>query len=969
MAPPPSRSAGMDASLSSPSRGVKSTIVAIPGMSPRAPQLSPTRVVRLAGSGTGAAGTDPNFLLDTLYSHHHHHNTAPPMTPKLDSTSTTTNTSTAEDPTQADPIEFLNRHYTSEQLLVQQLPDLRQSVGERMERLDDRISNALQRQSETAQLTRRHVQDSKASVTALVNRIHLVQEKAQQSEVAVLEITRDMKRMDLAKKHLQRTITTLKRLHMLIHAVEQLRLACLQTPFPDYKTAAHLVDATRLLLQHFQAYTHKVEPMIRLAQKVTDLQEHLRLGLVRGFRLKGLGLAATKQIEALAAKRGGKTLPPLDDEHNNKPPVMSPAVMEGGVLLVDALGHDQRRRFIIQFCQDQLAPYKQDYQPVAKGQNPQKRVSSFKVVENPEPEPAPIYGLDSVEKRFVWFRDRVTQINQQFAKVFPSYWNMQYSLCRAFLIMTKEHFLQLLSGPKKDADANNATILLKALQKTIVFEKETMAWLPREFGTKFISPNNNEAEINATQQQQQQPADDGAASTEQTPVESLLGVCSVAFEKFMGPYIALEDQSMDEQLINAVDDRTVDNRGEMPVFTSSTKLFVYIKGSIARCNAMSKGHAFYLLYEAFQGAIRKYAQVLSGKLPQQQVSQTGVSGGLNLPGFGTVGKQQQENNNTSSTYRIPQGEEMTVCYVVSTCEYCADTVEALEDLIRDTIDDAYKPKIDMMAQQEVFHDVTAKAIRVLVLGLGNRVENAWKMMASINWGAFDMVGEESSYVRTMHEEIQPFVTTCRGHLPTPHFRSFCDKFATAFTKTYYNALVHLKKINEQATQQLLLDIYSLKTLFLKLPVLEPKSTSSITKKVASTIAPAMYTKMIHKQFGRIETLLKLVGTPADLLIDVFKVQWPGGSALDLQSVMSLKGMKRTDQAAILEKFGLDPATAMRGAHMGVTSASLVQERLQAVTGNVGNALQDRLGTDVAAKVNSDLTQMRQKVDDFRKSFR
>ena len=116
--------------------------------------------------------------------------------------------------------------------------------------------------------------------------------------------------------------------------------------------------------------------------------------------------------------------------------------------------------------------------------------------------------------------------------------------------------------------------------------------------------------------------------------------------------------------------------------------------------------------------------------------------------------------------------------------------------------------------------------------------------------------------------------------------------------------------------------------------------------------------MIQKQFNRIETLLKLVGTPADLLIDVFKVQWPSGSALDLQTVMSLKGMKRTDQAAILEKFGLDPATALKGAHVGVTSATIMTERVQ--------ALQDRLGGSDVAR---DLTQMRQKVDDFRKSFR
>jgi hypothetical protein len=72
-------------------------------------------------------------------------------------------------------------------------------------------------------------------------------------------------------------VTTLKRLHTLIHAMEQLRLACLLQPFPDYKTASHLVDATRLLLKHFDAYKHKVEPMRLLSQKVTDLQEELRV--------------------------------------------------------------------------------------------------------------------------------------------------------------------------------------------------------------------------------------------------------------------------------------------------------------------------------------------------------------------------------------------------------------------------------------------------------------------------------------------------------------------------------------------------------------------------------------------------------------------------------------------------------------------------------------------------------------------
>ena len=452
----------------------------------------------------------------------------------------------------------------------------------------------------------------------------------------------------------------------------------------------------------------------------------------------------------------------------------------------------------------------------------------------------------------------------------------------------------------------------------------------------------------------------GNAPTEQESVDPLWGVASSAFDNHMGPYIALEEQSMDEQLVVALEDRAVDTRGELPVFTTSTKLFIYIKGSITRCTALTKGNAFYLLHQAFQDSLKKYAQVLNSKLPPALPPKSGGVGGLNLPNVSFA--KQEGSASAQPTYKVPQGEEVTVCHVIGTCEYCAETVEALQDLIRDTVDDQYKDKIDMMPQQEAFHDITAKAIRVLVTGLENRLEEAYRMMNSINWATFDEVGEESDYVRVMHREIQPYVTTARGLIPTSYFRSVCDKFAMAFTNDFYEATIKLKTISEQGAQQLVLDLQILKTLFLRLPVME-KSTAGgggggTPRKgvpAGSTIAPAMYTKMVNKQFKKIEVLLKLTGTPNALLIDVFRDQWPGGTAMDLQTVMSLKGLKRADQATMLEKFGLDPATARKGATRNITSATIVTERLQAV--------------GQAAMVNSDLNQMRQKVDEFRKAFR
>jgi hypothetical protein len=332
-------------------------------------------------------------------------------------------------------------------MLVTQLPPLRNAVSERMSRLDERISNALQRQSETAEATRRHVQDAKASVESLERRIRLVQEKASQSERAVLEITKDMKRLDCAKRHLQRTITTLKRLHMLVHAVEQLRLACLHKPFPDYKAASQLVDATRLLLKHFDAYTFKVEPMRLLGQKVTCLQYELRKGLVRGFRIVGFGLAKTLELEEGGSPRKMPSTPtsllptpglPDDDdedaEANNETVLtMPPHVLADGTTLMDALGAESRSNFVKGICEDNLDAYNALFLPSPTQTRAHSKPNSFKISSSPDTEePAP-QSLDQVERRFAWHRQLLREVDEKFPGVFPTYWNFHYALTRHFL--------------------------------------------------------------------------------------------------------------------------------------------------------------------------------------------------------------------------------------------------------------------------------------------------------------------------------------------------------------------------------------------------------------------------------------------------------------------------------------------------------------------------------------------------------
>jgi len=362
-------------------------------------------------------------------------------------------------------------------------------------------------------------------------------------------------------------------------------------------------------------------------------------------------------------------------------------------------------------------------------------------------------SLDTVENRFTWFRNKLRSLQLNFNNVFIPEWNVHYRLNVQFLEMTARHLkftlkkyynknmvkiLPFKSGAaagqggssssgvaastvskfgsslNKSSHGNNnsshgnddgvsegekaVTALLKALQKTILFEKEMMAWLSRDFGTKFIDPSLQEkgmlnvsnrmgldAAAAADEDDDLEFDSQGKAFPAQSPegikikyerrkrmggkessapatisaggpVTSLAGLASTTFDDHMSPYVSLEERSMDEQLHAAASDNDVDTRGERPVFVSSTNLFIYIKNSITRCTALTKEKTFFLLQRAFQKKLRGYASVLEKKLPQPS-STTGISLAL------SKGASSQSSSSTATTtYRIPQGEEVTICH-------------------------------------------------------------------------------------------------------------------------------------------------------------------------------------------------------------------------------------------------------------------------------------------------------------------
>ncbi len=133
---------------------------------------------------------------------------------------------------------------------------------------------------------------------------------------------------------------------------------------------------------------------------------------------------------------------------------------------------------------------------------------------------------------------------------------------------------------------------------------------------------------------------------------------------------------------------------------------------------------------------------------------------------------------------------------------------------------------------------------------------------------------------------------------------------------YLDVILRQKKISEMATQQLLLDTYNVKTLLLQLQQLSADGTSSRTGPPPSS----MYVKFVTAKVLHIEMVLKLVGTPEDVLLERFRIMWPDGAATDLQLLMALKGTKKPDQQVILEMFGLSEKSGSSGKNVGNAGA-------------------------------------------------
>ena len=118
------------------------------------------------------------------------------------------------DSSEFNPVEYVNLLFPDEQAMEKADKILYRLRGH-IQSLDKEMKDLVHLQTDASQQTKDEIEQIKTSIASLISHVKAIKVKAANSELMVLDITQDIKSLDLAKKNVSASITLLKRLQIL----------------------------------------------------------------------------------------------------------------------------------------------------------------------------------------------------------------------------------------------------------------------------------------------------------------------------------------------------------------------------------------------------------------------------------------------------------------------------------------------------------------------------------------------------------------------------------------------------------------------------------------------------------------------------------------------------------------------------------------------------------------------------------
>eukprot|EP00250_Pteridium_aquilinum_P035828 c9974_g1_i1 orf=227-2767(+) len=742
-------------------------------------------------------------------------------------------------------LDFINQTFPNEASLVAVEPII-QKLRNKIRQVDAEILAAVRQQSSSGTKAKEDLAAAMQAIQELTQRIKEIKGKAEQSEVMVQEICRDIKKLDFAKKHITTTITALHRLAMLVSAVDQLQSMAAKRL---YKEASGQLEAVNQLCGHFEAY-RDIPKITELREKFKSIKQMLKSHVFSDF--SSLGTARLKE--------DGNLMQQLAD----------------ACLVVDALDASVREELIATVCNKELTAYRQIF------------------------EGTELARLDKVERRYAWIK-RQMRTNEEIWKIFPPAWRVLYLLCIQLCKATRVQLTETLDELKEKPDV---ATLLQTLKSTTDFEKD-LAIAFGEGNDPTVSKDVDSADESDDAQTggedehsasairkkyEKQLAekagrnvesssgmeDNSSKGSASSPIQlSFYGIISSCFEPHMSTYVELEERTLMESVDKLVQTESweAEEGSQTNILSSSTQVFLIIKKSLKRCSALTRNQTLYNLFLVFQRILKAYAAKLLSRLPR---------GGTGIVAAAT---------GTDGQIRTSDKDERVICYIVNTAEYCHETAGQLAENISKIIDIQYADKVDMSEVQDEFSVVITRALATLVQGLETKLEAELASMSRMAWATVESVGDQSEYVNGISAVLSSSVPAISALLSPLYYQFFLDKLAASFAPRFHVNIYKCKRISETGAQQMLLDTHAVKTLLLEVPSLGGQNSAS-----------ASYNKFVGREMGKAEALLKVILSPVESIADTYRALLLEGTAADFQRLLDLKGLKKAEQQPLLDYF-------------------------------------------------------------------
>ncbi|XP_021560100.2 vacuolar protein sorting-associated protein 53 homolog [Neomonachus schauinslandi] len=744
-------------------------------------------------------------------------------------------------------VEYINTLFPTEQSLAN-IDEVVNKIRLKIRRLDDNIRTVVRGQTNVGQDGRQALEEAQKAIQQLFGKIKDIKDKAEKSEQMVKEITRDIKQLDHAKRHLTTSITTLNHLHMLAGGVDSLEA---MTRRRQYGEVANLLQGVMNVLEHFHKYMGILQ-IRQLSERVKAAQTELGQQILADFE---------EAFPSQGTKRPG-----------------GPSnVLRDACLVANILDPRIKQEIIKKFIKQHLSEYLVLFQ------------------ENQD-----VAWLDKIDRRYAWIKRQLVDYEEKYGRMFPREWYMTERIAVEFCHVTRTELAKIMRTRAKEIEVK---LLLFAIQRTTNFE----GFLAKRFsgctltdGTlkKLESPppsTNPFLEDEPAPEMEELAMEKGdldQPKKPKAPDNPFHGIVSKCFEPHLYVYIESQDKNLGELIDRFVADfkaqgppkPNTDEGGA--VLPSCADLFVYYKKCMVQCSQLSTGEPMIALTTIFQKYLREYAwKILSGNLPKT----TSSSGGL------TISSLLKEKEG-SEVAKFTLEELCLICSILSTAEYCLATTQQLEEKLKEKVDVSLIERINLTGEMDTFSTVISSSIQLLVQDLDAACDPALTAMSKMQWQNVEHVGDQSPYVTSVILHIKQNVPIIRDNLASTrkYFTQFCIKFANSFIPKFITHLFKCKPISMVGAEQLLLDTHSLKMVLLDLPSIG----SQVVRK-----APASYTKIVVKGMTRAEMILKVVMAPHEPLVvfvDNYIKLLTDCNTETFQKILDMKGLKRSEQSSMLE---------------------------------------------------------------------